>query len=67
MSSKSLVAVSAPSFPAVTLPNVSVLSSPMLAQLTSALGVPRGVVAADHQIDTPGRSSLASSGASLRN
>jgi hypothetical protein len=49
--SKTLVANSQPSFPAITLPNVSPLSSPLLAEVTDALGVPRDVVAADEQIE----------------
>ena len=36
--------------PAVTLPDVSPLSSPMLSKLTTALGVPRDVLADDEQI-----------------
>lgn len=36
--------------PAVTLPDLIPLSSPMLAQLTAALGVPRNVLAEDDQI-----------------
>ncbi|MER9507682.1 hypothetical protein [Mesorhizobium sp. M0579] len=36
--------------PAVTLPDVTPLSSPMLAQLTAALGIPRNVLAEDDQI-----------------
>ena len=37
--------------PAVTLPDVTPLSSPLLTQLTTALGVPRNVVAEDDQIE----------------
>lgn len=37
--------------PAVILPDISPLSSPMLAQLTTALGVPRDVLADDEQIE----------------
>jgi len=51
MNKKPVVVVSAASLPAVTLPDVSALSSPMLTQLTTALGVPRDVVAADDQIE----------------
>lgn len=36
--------------PAVTLPDVAPLSSPLLTQLTAALGVPRNVLAEDEQI-----------------
>jgi hypothetical protein len=51
MSSKPLVAVPSRSFPAVSLPDVSPMVSPLLKQLTAALGVPRDVVASDEQID----------------
>src|SRR5262245_37264318 len=37
--------------PTVILPNVSSLSSPMLTQLTAALGVSRDVIADDDQIE----------------
>lgn len=40
-----------PTLPAVVLPDVSGLSSPMLAQLTAALGVSRDLLAADDQIE----------------
>lgn len=40
-----------PALPAVNLPDAVALSSPMLDQLTEALGVPRGVLAADDQIE----------------
>jgi hypothetical protein len=36
--------------PAVTLPDISALSSPMLDQLTAAMNVPRNVLASDDQI-----------------
>ena len=49
--SKSLIATASPSFPSVNLPDVSPLASPLLKQLTAALGVPRDVVATDDQID----------------
>jgi hypothetical protein len=48
--SKALVKA-ATDLPAVTLPDVASLSSPLLAQLTAALGVPRSVLAEDDQID----------------
>lgn len=48
--SKSLVKPKS-DLPAVTLPDVSPLSSALLTQLTTALGVPRNVVAEDDQIE----------------
>lgn len=51
MIKKALVASSSAPLPAVSLPDISLLSSPMLAQLTAALGVSRDVLAADDQIE----------------
>jgi hypothetical protein len=51
MVSKSLTMTPSPAFPAVDLPDVSPLASPLLEKLTAALGVPRDVVATDDQID----------------
>jgi hypothetical protein len=50
MSKKSLVPTTV-SLPEVRLPDISPLSSPMLAQVTAALGVPRDVLAGDGQIE----------------
>jgi len=46
--------------PAVHLPDVSALSSPLLKQLTTALGVPRDVLADDDQIEHAWRSACSS-------
>jgi hypothetical protein len=51
MASKALVKTQSAAFPSVDLPDVSPLASPLLKQLTAALGVPRDVVATDDQID----------------
>ena len=51
MASKALVKTQSAAFPNVDLPDVSPLASPLLKQLTAALGVPRDVVATDDQID----------------
>ncbi len=51
MIKKTLIATSGILPPAVNLPDVSPLSSPMLVQLTTALGVSRDVLAADDQIE----------------
>jgi len=50
MSTKPLTLKPSPAFPVVVLPDVSALASPLLAQLTAALGVPRNIVATDEQI-----------------
>jgi hypothetical protein len=51
MIKKTLLATSTTTLPAVHLPDVSPLSSAMLAQLTAALGVSRELLAADGQIE----------------
>ncbi len=51
MTKKMLVDPSSTSLPAVSLPDISPLSSSMLAQLTTALGISRDVLATDDQIE----------------
>lgn len=51
MSKKPLSSPTERSLPAVSLPEISILSSSMLGELTTALGVSRDVLATDDQID----------------
>ncbi len=51
MAKTKLIAQSSTSLPAVRLPDISQLSSPMLHELTTALGVSRDVLAEDDQIE----------------